>query len=182
MEPHLALGEWRDGAVTIWSSTQHPFLVQQEVAEMFELPREKVRVIVPFVGGAYGNKNNTKFEPLVAALARKAKRPVFLELTAEDTFRTVSKPAMRLRIKTAVDKYGCLTARESVVHVDSGAYSDAGPRVTQKAAYRVHGPYRIPNIKSDAYTVYTNTVPAGAFRGMGTPQVVSRLLGSNLYS
>src|SRR5262249_24323317 len=53
-----------------------------------------------------------------------------------------------------------------------GAYSDAGPRVTQKAAYRVHGPYRIPNIKSDACAVYTNTVPAGSFRGMGTPQVV----------
>jgi CO/xanthine dehydrogenase Mo-binding subunit/aerobic-type carbon monoxide dehydrogenase small subunit (CoxS/CutS family) len=172
MEPHLALGEWQDGAVTIWSSTQHPFQVQQEVAEIFELPREKVRVIVPFVGGAYGNKNHTKLEPLVAALARKAKRPVFLELNAEDTFRTVSKPAMRVRIKTGVDKEGLLTTRESVVHVDSGAYSDAGPRVTQKAAYRVHGPYRIPNIKSDAYAVYTNTVPAGAFRGMGTPQVV----------
>ena len=172
MEPHLALGEWQHGAVTIWSSTQHPFLVQEEVAEMFDIPKEKVRVIVPFVGGAYGNKNNTKFEPLVAALARKAKRPVFLALTAEDTFRTVSKPAMRVRIKTAVDKDGFLTARESVVHVDSGAYSDAGPRVTQKVAYRVHGPYRIPNIKSDAYAVYTNTVPAGAFRGMGTPQVV----------
>ncbi len=172
MEPHLALAEWRGDAVTIWSSTQHPFLVQQEIAEMFALPREQVRVIVPYVGGAYGNKNHTKFEPLAAALARKAKRPVFLALTAEDSFRTVSKPAMRVRIKTGVSKDGHLIARESVVHVDSGAYSDAGPRVTQKAAFRVHGPYRIANIKSDGYAVYTNTVPAGAFRGMGTPQVV----------
>jgi putative selenate reductase molybdopterin-binding subunit len=172
MEPHLALGEWQDGALTIWSSTQHPFLVQQEVAAMFDIPKEKVRIVVPFVGGAYGNKNNTKFEPLVAALARKAQRPVFLALTMEDTFRTVSKPAMRVNIKTGVDKDGLLTARESVIHVDIGAYSDAGPRVAQKAAYRAHGPYRIPNSKSNAYAVYTNTVPAGAFRGMGTPQVV----------
>jgi CO/xanthine dehydrogenase Mo-binding subunit/aerobic-type carbon monoxide dehydrogenase small subunit (CoxS/CutS family) len=172
LEPHLALAEWHGDAVTIWSSTQHPFLVQQEIAEMLDMPRDKVRVIVPYVGGAYGNKNHTKFEPLVSMLARKARRPVFLALSAEDTFRTVSKPAVRVRIKTGVSKDGFLIARESVVHVDSGAYSDAGPRVTQKAAFRVHGPYVTPNIKSDGYAVYTNTVPAGAFRGMGTPQVV----------
>jgi CO/xanthine dehydrogenase Mo-binding subunit/aerobic-type carbon monoxide dehydrogenase small subunit (CoxS/CutS family) len=172
LEPHLVLAEWRDQTVTLWSSTQHPFLVQQEIAEMFGIAREKVRIIVPYVGGAYGNKNHTKFEPLAAALARKAKRPVFLSLTVEDTFRTVSKPAMRIQIRTGVSQDGFLIARESVIHVDGGAYSDAGPRVTQKAGYRVHGPYRIEHIKSDAYTVYTNTVPAGAFRGMGTPQVV----------
>ncbi|MGH7886618.1 MAG: molybdopterin-dependent oxidoreductase, partial [Candidatus Binatia bacterium] len=172
LEPHLALAEWQNGTVTIWSSTQHPFLAQQEIAEMFGMPRERVRVIVPYVGGAYGNKNHTKYEPLAAVLARKAKRPVFLALTAEDTFRTVSKPAMRVHIKTGVSNDGQMIARESVVYVDSGAYSDAGPRVTQNAAFRVHGPYRIAHIKSDGYAVYTNTVPAGAFRGMGTPQVV----------
>ncbi len=172
LEPHFALAEWQEGRVTVWSSTQHPFLAQQELAEIFNLPRDAVRVIVPYVGGAYGNKNHTKYEPLVAALAHKAKRPVLLSLTAEDTFRTVSKPAMRLRIRTGVSQDGLLLARECMILVDGGAYSDAGPRVTQKAGYRAHGPYRIPNIKSDAYTVYTNTVPAGAFRGMGTPQVV----------
>lgn len=172
LEPHLALAEWSGDKVTIWSATQHPFLVQQELAEMLGMPREKVRVIVLYVGGAYGNKNHTKFEPLAAVLARKAKRPVYLALTAEDTFRTVGKPAMRVRIKTGVSRDGDLIARESIAHVDSGAYSDAGPRVSQKAAFRVHGPYVIPNIRSDGYAVYTNTVPAGAFRGMGTPQVV----------
>ncbi|HXG49867.1 MAG TPA: molybdopterin cofactor-binding domain-containing protein [candidate division Zixibacteria bacterium] len=172
LEPQLTLAEWRDDGLTIWSSTQHPFLVRQEVAEMFGIAKDRVRLIVPFVGGAYGNKNHTKLEPLAAALSRKAGRPVFIALNAEDTFRTVSKPAMRIRIRTGVSRDGYLIARRSVIHVDSGAYSDAGPRVTQKAAYRVHGPYRIPHIQSDGYTVYTNTVPAGAFRGMGTPQVV----------
>jgi CO/xanthine dehydrogenase Mo-binding subunit/aerobic-type carbon monoxide dehydrogenase small subunit (CoxS/CutS family) len=172
LEPHLALAEWKDDAVTIWSSTQHPFLVQQEIAEMLGMARDKVRVIVPYVGGAYGNKNHTKFEPLVAVLARKAQRPVYLALDAEDTFRTVGKPAARVNIKTGVTKDGRLLARQSIVHVDSGAYSDAGPRVAQKTAFRVHGPYVTPHIKSDGYAVYTNTVPAGAFRGMGTPQVV----------
>lgn len=171
-EPHLALAEWKEDSVTIWTSTQHPFAVRQEIAEIFSLPPERVRIIVPFVGGAYGNKNHTKLEPLAALLARKAKKPVLLALTAEDTFRTVSKPAVRVRIKTGVSSSGLLLARECLLHVDGGAYSDAGPRATQKAGYRAHGPYRIPHIKTDAYTVYTNTVPAGAFRGMGTPQVV----------
>ena len=55
--------------------------------------------------------------------------------------------------------------------METGAYADAGPRVTQKAGYRCFGPYRIPHVKTDAYTVYTNTVPAGAYRGFGTLQV-----------
>lgn len=172
LESHLALAEWADNKLTIWCSTQHPFMVRQEISEMFGISLEDVRIIVPFVGGAYGNKNHTKLEPLAALIARKTKRPVFLSLTADDTFRTVNKPAMRVKLKTGVSFDGKLVARECSVQVDGGAYSDSGPRTTQKAGYRAHGPYRIPHIKTDAYTVYTNTVPAGAFRGMGTPQVV----------
>ncbi len=172
LEAHLTLAEWKGDKLTIWSSTQHPFTVRQEISEMFGLPIEKVQIIVPFVGGAYGNKNNTKLEPLATALARKSGRPVLMSLSVEDTFRTVTKPAIRVKLKTGVDREGLLVARECVVYVDGGAYSDAGPRVAQKAGYRAHGPYRIPHVKTDAYTVYTNTVPAGAFRGMGTPQVV----------
>lgn len=172
MEPQLALAEWRDDGVTVWASTQHPFIIRQELAEMFGLPRERVRLVVPLVGGTYGNKNHTKLEPLAVALARKARRPVFLHLSLEEESRTVSKPAMRVRLRTGVDRDGRLLARDCLVHVDGGAYSDSGPRVTQKAGYRAPGPYRIPHLRSHAYTVYTNTVPAGAFRGMGTPQVV----------
>lgn len=172
MEPQLAIAEWQDGKVTVWGSTQHPFIIRQELAEMFGLQVEQVRFIVPLVGGTYGNKNHTKLEPLTVALARKAGRPVFLHLTMDDQSRTVSKPAVRVTLKTGVSEDGRLVARQCLIHVDSGAYSDSGPRVTQKIGYRAPGPYKIPHIKSDAYTVYTNTVPAGAFRGMGTPQVV----------
>ena len=172
MEPQLAIAEWHANGVTVWGSTQHPFIIRQELAEMFGLSVEQVRFIVPFVGGTYGNKNHTKLEPLTLALARKARRPVFLHLTMDDQSRTVSKPAVRVTLKTGVSQDGQLVARQCMIHVDSGAYSDSGPRVTQKIGYRAPGPYKIPHLKSDAYTVYTNTVPAGAFRGMGTPQVV----------
>ena len=171
MEPQLAVAEWREDGFTVWCSTQHPFIVQRELAEMFGVARERARVVVPLVGGTYGNKNHTKLEPVALALARKAGRRVFLHLSLEEESRTVSKPAMRVRLRTGVDRDGRLLARDCLVHVDGGAYSDSGPRVTQKAGYRAPGPYRIPHLRSHAYTVYTNTVPAGAFRGMGTPQV-----------
>ena len=83
---------------------------------MFGIAKEKVRIIVPYVGGAYGNKNHTKFEPLATALSRKTRRPVFLSLSTEDTFRTVSKPAMRVRIKTGVSqgwRSNCARVRRS---------------------------------------------------------------------
>ena len=171
MEPQLAVAEWREDGFTVWCSTQHPFIVQRELAEMFGVARERARVVVPLVGGTYGNKNHTKLEPVALALARKAGRPVFVHLSLDEESRTVSKPAMRVRLRTGVDRDGRLVARDCLVHVDGGAYSDSGPRVTQKAGYRAPGPYRIPHLRSHAYTVYTNTVPAGAFRGMGTPQV-----------
>ncbi len=171
MEPQLVVAEWRDDGFTLWCSTQHQFIVRNELAEMFGVPREKARVVVPLVGGTYGNKNHTKLEPVALAMSRKAGRPVFLHLSLEEESRTVSKPAARVRLRTGVDREGKLVARDCLVHVDGGAYSDSGPRVAQKTGFRAPGPYRIPHIRSHAYSVYTNTVPAGAFRGMGTPQV-----------
>ena len=108
MEPQLAVAEWREDGFTVWCSTQHPFIVQRELAEMFGVARERARVVVPLVGGTYGNKNHTKLEPVALALARKAGRRVFLHLSLEEESRTVSKPAMRVRLRTGVDRDGRL--------------------------------------------------------------------------
>ena len=85
--------------------------------------------------------------------------------------RPCTRHPARVTIKTGVMKDGKLVARQCLIHMETGAYADAGPRVTQKAGYRCFGPYRLPHMKTDAYTVYTNTVPAGAYRGFGTLQV-----------
>ena len=171
MEPQLVVAEWREDGFTLWCSTQHQFIVRNELAEMFGVPRENARVVVPLVGGTYGNKNHTKLEPVALALSRKVGRRVFLHLSLEEESRTVSKPAARVRLRTGVSRDGLIVARDCLVHVDGGAYSDSGPRVAQKTGFRAPGPYRIPHVRSHAYSVYTTTVPAGAFRGMGTPQV-----------
>ena len=112
-----------------------------------------------------------KTEPLAVALSWKAQRPVRLAHSIEESFKTVTRHPARVQIKTGVTKDGKLVARQCLIYMETGAYADAGPRVTQKAGYRCFGPYRIPHVKTDAYTVYTNTVPAGAYRGFGTLQV-----------
>jgi CO/xanthine dehydrogenase Mo-binding subunit len=171
MEPHATVAQVEGDHITLWAGTQEPFTLREHLADIFRLPLNKIRVLVPYLGGGYGGKLAVKTEPLAAALSWKAKRPVRLAHTVEESFKTVTRHPARVRIKTGVTKDGTLLARQCVIHMDTGAYADAGPRVTQKAGYRCFGPYRLPHMKTDAYTVYTNTVPAGAYRGFGTLQV-----------
>ena len=171
MEPHATVAHVDGNHITLWAGTQEPFTLREHLSEIFHLPMNKIRIIVPYLGGAYGGKLAVKTEPLAAALAWKAKRPVRLVHSIEESFKTVTRHPARVQIKTGVTKDGKLVARQCVIHMETGAYADAGPRVTQKAGYRCFGPYRVPHMKTDAYTVYTNTVPAGAYRGFGTLQV-----------
>ncbi len=170
LESFVSIARWDGSGLTVWSGTQHPFPVRKELAEMFGLPLSRVRVIVPLIGGAFGQKCYTKFEPLAAALARKAGRPVRVCLSVADAFRTLTRHYARIRIRTAAQRDGTLVARQVKMWFDTGAYADVGPRVTNKAGYRAIGPYRWRHLDIDAYTVYTNHVPAGAFRGYGGPQ------------
>src|SRR6266404_8974523 len=171
MEPHATVAHVEGDHITLWAATQEPFTLRDHLAEIFRTPLNKVRIIVPYVGGGYGGKLAAKTEPLAAALLWKARRPVRLAHTIEERFRTVTRHPARVTIKTGVTKDGKLLARQCLIHMETGAYADAGPRVTQKAGYRCFGPYRVPHMKTDAYTVYTNTVPAGAYRGFGTLRV-----------
>ncbi len=171
MEPHATMAHVEGDRVTLWAGTQEPFTLREHLADIFHLPLNKIRVIVPYLGGGYGGKLAVKTEPLAVALSWKAKRPVRLAHSIEESFKTVTRHPARVRIKTGVNKDGKLVARQCVIHMETGAYADAGPRVTQKAGYRCFGPYRLAHMKTDAYTVYTNTVPAGAYRGFGTLQV-----------
>ena len=171
MEPHATVAHHEGDRITLWAGTQEPFTLREHLADIFRLAQSKIRIIVPYVGGGYGGKLAVKTEPLAVMLSWKAKRPVRLAHTIEESFKTVTRHPARVRIKTGVTKDGKLVARQCLIHMETGAYADAGPRVTQKAGYRSFGPYRIPHMKTDAYTVYTNTVPAGAYRGFGTLQV-----------
>ncbi len=171
LETHACIASVEPGGrITVWATTQNPFVVRTQLANIFKVPVAKVRVIVPYLGGGYGGKVYPKVEPITVALAQKAGRPVRVVLSREEVFYTITKHAAVIRMKTGVKKDGTLTARECEIHLDTGAYAEIGPRVAKKSGYTAAGPYRIPNLKIDSYSVYTNKPPAGAFRGFGVSQ------------
>jgi CO/xanthine dehydrogenase Mo-binding subunit len=171
LEAHNNIAYYDGDKLTVWASCQDPFTLRDHLSGIFRLPLSRIRVIVPYVGGGYGGKLYVKAEPISAALSWMTRRPVKLQLSINESFKTVTRHPARVTVKTGVTKDGKLIARECQVYMDTGAYADAGPRVTQKAAYRALGPYKIPYAKVEAYGVYSNTVPAGAFRGFGALQV-----------
>jgi CO/xanthine dehydrogenase Mo-binding subunit len=171
LEAHVNIAHYDGDRLTVWASCQDPFTLRDHLSGIFRLPLSRVRVIVPCVGGAYGGKLYVKAEPIAAALSWRTRRPVKLALSVSESFKTITRHPARVTVKTGVNKNGKLVARECQVFMDTGAYADAGPRVAQKAGYRALGPYNIPYAKVEAHGVYTNTVPAGAFRGFGALQV-----------
>ncbi len=171
LEPHAAIAHFEGDSLTVWAGTQYPFAQRQILSEMFILPLSRVRIVVPYVGGAFGGRELMSVVPLAAALSRKARRPVRLVYSSEDTCRTIARHAARIRIRTAVRRDGTLLGRQAEIFMQTGAYADQGPRVAKKAGYRIVGPYRVPHVKVESVAVYTNTVSAGAYRGFSTPQV-----------
>lgn len=170
MEPHVVLATIECGKLTVISSTQGPYAVRDGLAEMFDVPASSVRVIVPPLGGGYGSKTYPKFEPVTAALAWKARRPVKLVLSREEEFLAVTKHAARIWMRTGATRDGLLVAREVRADFDAGAYADISPRLIKNGGYSCVGPYHIPNVHIDSYAIYTNRPPAGAYRGYGVSQ------------
>ena len=172
MEPHVTLVYLDESQrINVWTATQTPSFVRTELANIFGIPMNRIRVRVPYLGGGYGAKLYVKLEPLVTSLALITRRPVRYALTREEEFQTITKHGVVAKLKTAV-KDGNISARRCEVYWDTGAYAEIGPRVVHKSGYTSAGPYRIPNVWIDSYCVYTNKTPAGAFRGFGVPQVI----------
>jgi CO/xanthine dehydrogenase Mo-binding subunit len=171
MEPYVAIADYSKNGLTVYSSAQHPFMVRHDLAEIFDLPLNAVRMIVPFVGGGYGSKSYTKIEPIPAVCSWRVGRPVKLHLSVDEAFLTTRGDDARVRIRTACDAEGRFVARQATIHLNTGAYAENSPLVCAKAANRIIGPYLIPNVDIDCYAVYTNTVPASSYRGFGSTQV-----------
>ena len=172
MEPHVTLVYLDEHErLNVWTATQSPSYVRTELSATFGIPMNRIRVRVPYLGGGYGAKLYAKLEPLVTALALITKKPVRYALSREEEFLTITKHKVITKVKTAI-KNGSITARKCEVYWDTGAYAEIGPRIGHKTGYTSAGPYRIANVWIDSYCVYTNHVPAGAFRGFGGQQVI----------
>jgi CO/xanthine dehydrogenase Mo-binding subunit len=172
MEPYNALANYTDEQLLVYSTAQHPFMVQQDLARIFSLPLARVRVIAPFVGGGYGSKSYTKIEPLASVGSWYTRRPVKVVLDVEESIYTTRADAARVSVRSAFDCDGRILARDFDIELDSGAYADNSPLVLAKATHRCIGPYHIPNLRVRARSVYTTTPPASSYRGFGAPQGV----------
>jgi CO/xanthine dehydrogenase Mo-binding subunit len=167
LEPMATVAQYEPGGkLTIWTSTQGTYVVRARVASLLRLPLHKVRVIVPHVGGGFGGKLQTVLEPYCALLAQRTGRPVKMVLSREEEF-FLGKPrsAGVLQLKTGVTADGLLVARQARMYFDTGFACH--PRSSEIAPTIVRGPYNIPHVRFEAYSVYTNKMGCGSFRGPG---------------
>ena len=172
IEPRAVVAQWEGNKVTIWSSTQVPFDARAGVCETLELPANRVRIIVPHLGGGFGGKCGFHYEAHVAALARAAKRPVRLVFSRREEFMAPDRrrEGMVIDLETGVKADGTITARRVWLAIDNGAYTSDAGFFSQLAAMHTLGPYRIPHLLAEAHLVYTNHQPSGSVRAPTAPQ------------
>ncbi|GIE87023.1 molybdopterin-dependent oxidoreductase [Actinoplanes regularis] len=177
LETHGALG-WLDddGRLVIRSSTQTPFLTRRAVAALYDLPPDRVRVFTGRVGGGFGGKQEMLAEDLVALAVLRTGRPVKWEFTRSEQFcGATTRHPFRVTVKAGARRDGTITALQLEVLADTGAYGNHGPSVMYHSCHESIAVYKCDTVRVDAHAVYTNTVPAGAFRGYGLGQVTFAL-------
>jgi len=159
-----------DGSITIRVSTQ---VIEhyREIAHVLGIPESRVRVITPKIGGGFGGKEDITVEYYLALLAWKTGRPVKIVQTREESlsFRSKRHP-YKFKYKTGVKKDGTIVAVEAELISDAGAYMTLSPWVLLYSTVNAIGPYNVPNVKVDSYTVLTNHPPSGAYRTFGAGQ------------
>lgn len=172
LEPHACI-TWLDenGILVVRSSTQVPFHCQRLLCELFDLPEEKIRVYKPQLGGGFGNKQEILTEDLCVLATLKTGKPIQWQFTREEEFTaTNSRHAMSIWLKTGVKNNGTIVAQEMKAVSNTGAYGNHGETVTFLTGCFPLGLYRCANQSYKGTVVYTNTMPAGAFRGYGATQ------------
>ncbi len=174
LETHCTVS-WIDEnqRLNVRTSTQTPFLTKAKLCYLFSLYPDSVRVFCERVGGGFGAKQEMVTEDICALATIKTGRPVRLEYTREEQFvGATTRHPMKIHVKAAAKRDGKLTALQLRIVSNTGAYGTHGGPVLFHSTTESVVVYSCPNKKIDAYAVYTNTVPAGAFRGYGLSQTI----------
>ena len=166
----VAIADWDvQGQLTMWSTTQVPFLYQRDLAGALGITGDRVRVMQPPVGGNFGRGLDLyPIDVIAALLARAARRPVKVEFDRLEEFLACpTREPCRIRIRTAADATGRLLARDAHVVIDNGAYVSWGSTTPYVMLATVAGLYRCPNVRFDTTIAYTNNPYSGSMRGYG---------------
>ncbi|MFI5085809.1 MAG: molybdopterin-dependent oxidoreductase [Actinomycetales bacterium] len=175
LETHASIAYFEDdgGRLVVRSSTQTPFLTRRSLCRVFGLPDDRIRVIAGRVGGGFGGKQEMLTEDVVVLAALRLRRPVQLENTRQEQFTAATtRHPFRIRLRAGARRDGTLTALAVDVLTNTGAYGNHAPGVMFHGCGESLAVYLCANKKIDARAVYTNTVPAGAFRGYGLSQMI----------
>ena len=174
IENHICTAHMEGGRIVVTSSTQIPHIIRRVCGQALGLPWGKIRIIKPYIGGGFGNKQDALYEPLCAWLCAQAGgRPVRLEVSREETFvNNRVRHAIRTHIISFVRPDGTFAARKIECFSNQGAYASHGHGIAAKGMGAFPQIYPCPNVEGDAWTVFTNKPAAGAMRGYGIPQAM----------
>jgi len=164
-----------EGRVLVWTATQSPFSVRDQLARFLDLPKEQVIAYPVVVGGSFGGKDNLVDVPIAYYLARLAGKPVCIVRTyAEELMASAPRHPAVIRLRTGIKKDGRLWARDARVIYNGGAYGafKPSPPAHMSGALTMGGAYRVPHTRSESMCVYTNQVPGGYMRASGELQTV----------
>jgi len=181
MEPHAAVASfepsaqssnYRDGHLTVWTSTQTPHYVHRTLAKVLDMPASRIRVIKPHLGGGFGGKSEPFAHEFCAAwLSIKTGRPVKISYTREEVFYSHrGRHATKMWLKTGVKKDGSICAVQYRAWLDGGAYGSYGVVTSYYSGQFLTMPYKVPRFRFESTRLYTNKPPSGPKRGHGAPQ------------
>ncbi len=168
IEPHTGTAFWQaDGNITVWTSTQGPFLVRDLVSKLLDVPVSRVTVAPMEIGGGFGGKIPTYLEPLAAILSHKTGKAVKMTMTREEVLKASGPTSgAYVRIKMGARKDGAITAAQAYLAYEAGAYPGAP---VAGGCRCVFSPYHIPNLLIDGYDVVVNKPKVSAYRAPGAP-------------
>ncbi len=177
IEPHACVvsvdPSQKDGRVQVWVNNKDPFVLRTQLAAVWGMPEDRIRLNPCSIGGDFGGKGSFMDVPLCYYLALHSRRPVKMVMGyIQELMAGNPRHPARITLKTGVKRDGRLWARQARVVFNSGAYGAFKPTVYLRGADHSGGAYRIPHVHIESYMAYTNNIPCGHMRAPAKPQVI----------
>lgn len=170
LEPRYAVAFWQGDRLTVWKASRNVYGDRDKLAQIFQLPHQRVRVIAAYLGGGFGSKDETRLGLITALLARKAGRPVRMGYTREEELGYGKwRHATTTRLRMGLKRDGTITAIDTTSALNTGPYAP-GYGVASRLGHGLTYLYTCPNARFVGKVAYTNSPVAGSYRGLGAPQ------------
>lgn len=171
IEPEAGYARRVGDTIEVHGCTQAPYMNRDSLASIMGLEPSAVRIVPSAVGGGFGSKLDLSFQPFVALAAWTLNHPVRIAYSRQESMQSTTKRhPSHMQVEIGADKHGRISGFIFEGTFNTGAYASWGPTVANRVPVHASGPYFVPDYRAHTSGVYTNSVPAGAFRGFGVPQ------------